>query len=549
MKFSSASAFLPGFLHFIICFFFLAPLSAQDVPSSFFLSQSLGREYAVGTFEYLVNPSYNWKSLEKIPNEEWVSVASESMDLGFQTQPIWFRFSVENKDPEFNIYVLNFRSCQINRITANNVSLKNDGDFQTAGDLVPKKEHPLVGCQPSFRFPLAPYEKKIIYAKMETDSLIQFPIRFFTLDGYYLNRLLRNQVQWSILFLISIVILYGMLLIYFTRKIFYLYAILEIFSLGFYFWVGFGNSYELLWPESPYLQNQLLKSSLWAILIFQLLFLRNFPSNSHFKGSFGRILNSALALSYVCLVASFFIKDFQWNLILYFYVSLAANLLNFVCGFYLYKKGYSRIFYLLLSWTLFFVFHTVHFLNQLGYLPFGLVSINGLLFYIPFHYALLWFACPDYFYISVNSEVLNIGRKEIPIDLDAIRKDQPKHYKKTNLKEIDQDDLLHKLKEIMEVRKPYLEEDFRLEDLASLLKIAPFRLTEFFSTVLNTNFVSYTHEWRIEHCKAEIAKFPEKNLLTIAFESGFSSKSTFHEAFKKQTKMTPGQYRKSGKRQ
>ncbi len=59
------------------------------------------------------------------------------------------------------------------------------------------------------------------------------------------------------------------------------------------------------------------------------------------------------------------------------------------------------------------------------------------------------------------------------------------------------------------------------------------------------NFCEYINSHRVEDVKIKLADTHNLNLLQIAFETGFNSKSSFNKSFKKHTGLTPTQYIKS----
>jgi AraC-like DNA-binding protein len=75
------------------------------------------------------------------------------------------------------------------------------------------------------------------------------------------------------------------------------------------------------------------------------------------------------------------------------------------------------------------------------------------------------------------------------------------------------------------------------------------RTTVILNTHYHKNFYTYVNNFRIDYCKA-LLKNPKKQHLSIegiAFEGGFGSKSTFNTLFKKQTGMTPTQFKNTKK--
>lgn len=100
----------------------------------------------------------------------------------------------------------------------------------------------------------------------------------------------------------------------------------------------------------------------------------------------------------------------------------------------------------------------------------------------------------------------------------------------------------------LDSEKPYLNPTLRLSDLADALAIKPYRLSEVINRGLQTTFFNLINGRRVEHAKrlARDPKFAHMNLMGIALESGFNSKSVFNEVFKAKTGTTPSQFRTSG---
>lgn len=95
----------------------------------------------------------------------------------------------------------------------------------------------------------------------------------------------------------------------------------------------------------------------------------------------------------------------------------------------------------------------------------------------------------------------------------------------------------------------YLDNTLDRAQVAEMLGISPGYVSELVNTITGDNFSTYINRYRVEAVKVMItnAEFDNYSLLAIGLESGFSSKTTFHTAFKKLTGMTPNVYRKTHK--
>ncbi|QQS35984.1 MAG: AraC family transcriptional regulator [Ignavibacteriales bacterium] len=121
-----------------------------------------------------------------------------------------------------------------------------------------------------------------------------------------------------------------------------------------------------------------------------------------------------------------------------------------------------------------------------------------------------------------------------------------KSYQKSGLSETDAKDHLKNLLELMQTDKPYLNSELTLRELADKLSVSTHNLSELLNTRLNQSFYDFINHYRVEEVKKKLAEGESEkyNLISIAFDSGFNSKTAFNTIFKKQTGVTPSQYRK-----
>lgn len=120
-------------------------------------------------------------------------------------------------------------------------------------------------------------------------------------------------------------------------------------------------------------------------------------------------------------------------------------------------------------------------------------------------------------------------------------------YKKTLLSESRKEMYRKKIEHFMESAKPYLDPSISLHELADELSIPPHHLSQVINSEFKQNFFDFINSYRINESKKILSGFDsnKKTILEILYESGFNSKSVFNSAFKKQTGLTPTQYRKT----
>lgn len=101
------------------------------------------------------------------------------------------------------------------------------------------------------------------------------------------------------------------------------------------------------------------------------------------------------------------------------------------------------------------------------------------------------------------------------------------------------------LLETMENKKPYLEPELGLADLARLLEVPRNQLSAVINQELGVNFYDLVNGYRVREFRALLAdpRLREEKILTLAFDAGFNSKPTFNKVVLKHTGKTPSQLR------
>ncbi|MEJ2618366.1 MAG: helix-turn-helix domain-containing protein [Ignavibacteriaceae bacterium] len=153
--------------------------------------------------------------------------------------------------------------------------------------------------------------------------------------------------------------------------------------------------------------------------------------------------------------------------------------------------------------------------------------------------------CPYYVSLfSLSTFIILNGIVYIALKkLDIFK--NPQKYQKSTLKGTVKNESLKKLEKIMEQEKLYLDPSLNLIMLAKKISIAPCHLSRIINESFNKSFNSFVNYYRVkESTKYLIQNSREKmNILEIAYTSGFNSKSSFNNAFKKHMGLTPTEYR------
>ena len=121
-----------------------------------------------------------------------------------------------------------------------------------------------------------------------------------------------------------------------------------------------------------------------------------------------------------------------------------------------------------------------------------------------------------------------------------------KKYQHSSLSKEKMEHIVQEIVTLMNTAKPYLNPDFSLEDMAEMTSIPRHHITEGLNSSLQINFYKFVNQFRVEESKRLMRKMsPDQNLISIGFESGFKSKSTFNKYFKELTGSSPSEYLRS----
>ena len=96
----------------------------------------------------------------------------------------------------------------------------------------------------------------------------------------------------------------------------------------------------------------------------------------------------------------------------------------------------------------------------------------------------------------------------------------------------------------MEKEKPYVNFDLSLQGLADKLHLSRHQLSNLINQQHHKNFYEFVNFYRVEEVKYLMRqpKNQHLKLISLAYDAGFNSKSSFNRIFKQLTEMTPSQY-------
>ena len=130
------------------------------------------------------------------------------------------------------------------------------------------------------------------------------------------------------------------------------------------------------------------------------------------------------------------------------------------------------------------------------------------------------------------------------IEIQIVTREKPKPAKaRLGVNRIDE--IIKKITVLMEQEKLYRETELTLQQLAGKLQLPTYQVSQAINEGMKKNFYDLVNGYRVEEAKRLLLDPKNKNytILSVGFEAGFNSKTTFNTVFKKFTGQAPTEFR------
>lgn len=146
--------------------------------------------------------------------------------------------------------------------------------------------------------------------------------------------------------------------------------------------------------------------------------------------------------------------------------------------------------------------------------------------------------CIGYFGIRHHSIFSNKQKEKVVL----VQAKSQSEYKKSGLKEEIAESVHRQLQQLMLQKKPYINPKLSLSELASLVDVSPNHLSQIINQHENVNFHDFINKYRVEEFIQRASSNKNFSLFAHALDSGFNSKSSFNNVFKKHKGLPPSKY-------
>ncbi|WP_276403114.1 7TM diverse intracellular signaling domain-containing protein [Leptospira montravelensis] len=488
-------------------------------------------------FEYFEDVTHNVEitNIESVP--EWNPFRVNTMNFQYTKSVIWLRAKTSNETfKPGSILSFEWRVLDNIKLYFPN-SNHSYTEFKT-GDSYPKVSWAVPeGLNPGFRIPFHSAEK-YFYIRLQSSSLISFPILLLNEKEFQNKTILETSINWSLICICAIMFIISLFYALAFRMYAFLYYSIYVITHTLWYNTQYGNSFHSFWPYATWWQSKAILFFLSIGVATSFQFTRLFLQTKIKTPIADRILFLFALLGCFLAVAILFSDEYAllFKVIqLTYIVSIPFILLT---GIRVYILGDKKIVFFLLSWGLYFVFGYISIFYYLGISKYSLLAAYGPVFAFPI----------DFFFLLFNLfqkyQDLTLSRNNISERMFKLESQLSNRYTKSKLENIDYNHYIQKLELWMKESKPYLDEMMDLEKTAKAIGLNVQQTSELINAKLGQSFRSYVNSYRIDEAKRLLKYNPELTILSIAFTTGFGSKSSFNSEFKKTLGITPLEFRK-----
>lgn len=151
-----------------------------------------------------------------------------------------------------------------------------------------------------------------------------------------------------------------------------------------------------------------------------------------------------------------------------------------------------------------------------------------------------------YFLVIIPSPEL-IDLEIIPSESSMDFQGKIKDGSQDILNQFDESDLIRKIYKLLVLDKIYLQQGLTVGEFAAKLGVQARIVTQIFEKLYGHTFKELTNMYRVEYAKERIEEgfLDHYTLEALGYESGFNSRTTFFNVFKREIGTCPSDYWKS----
>ena len=153
-------------------------------------------------------------------------------------------------------------------------------------------------------------------------------------------------------------------------------------------------------------------------------------------------------------------------------------------------------------------------------------------------YSWLWFIPPVILLILLAGYLVFLRSSRKKKDTPQEAAPSPEEKTQTTANEL----LMQRICLLMEERKPFLNCELKVSDVATMLATNGRYISESIKVTRGTTFVAFINEYRVSYAQQLLRQQPDIKMTEVYIKSGFANETSFFRTFKAHTGMTPKEW-------
>lgn len=339
------------------------------------LAEPQAQRWIAPDIAYLKAPSADSLNLEQaLASSDWQVLEEPSPNFGYVEDEYWFRMAAPQR-PERQ--VLDISYSQLDDISFYLLENGRIKDSVQLGDRLPYEQRPL--NHPTFLVPytIEPGHHYEILLRIKTDGALQVPIRLWAQNDLFDALSVEDQLHSVYYGVLITVIFFNLFIFLALRETTYLLYVLSTFGYLFLLAQLRGVTYQLLWPDNPWLHNLAMLLAVPMSLLFTLLFARSFLNLRQKAARLDLLVRMLVIANLLALVGAFSL-DYNTSIRLSVALAIPCCLILTVIGPLLWARGNPQAGFYTIAWGLLTIGSAITAANKYGWIPTNFVTVYGM---------------------------------------------------------------------------------------------------------------------------------------------------------------------------
>jgi EAL domain-containing protein (putative c-di-GMP-specific phosphodiesterase class I)/GGDEF domain-containing protein len=335
--------------------------------------------------------------MNQVPDTTWKIITTGSVNLGYLTDPIWLHFKVQNPLKERTEEIIELSYPQLDFVDYYMIINGQIKETVHTGDHRPYSSRAI--DHPHFLFPIAlnQGEQADIYIRVQTNGSLQIPITLWKARDYFVEANKVDQIHALYFGVLLVIVIFNFFVFVALREVTYLYYSFSTLGYLLLFATLRAKTFEVFWPNSPWLQNKMMLIVIPFTVIFAALFSKSFLNLKENSPRINRLLTGIVVVTILAFIGAF-VLDYNTSVRLSVMLALLSFIILLSIGPYAWIKGFPSSRYYTIAWGALIFGTLIEALNKYGFLPTNFATVYGMQMGSAFEAILLTLALAERLY-------------------------------------------------------------------------------------------------------------------------------------------------------